>query len=599
MRAAVVDAVRQPRVVGIGSPRASLQSNYALKELVGKDNFYHGVSEGEHALAHLALEILQKNPQRIVSMKSVESADAIFILGDDLTNTAPMMALAVRQAVRNKPKEAADQAKIPGWHDAAVRELVQEEKGPLFIADVLPTKLADVATGVFTGSPDDVARLGYAVAHVLDPEAPPVQGLSAEDSSLAQQIATALAGAKKPVIITGTSSGQAHAIHASSNVLLALHKKNKDAGIVITQAECNSLGLAMMGGKSLKDAFNAGSVDTLVVLENDLYRHDSTAAVDAFMKQCNQVVVLDHANTTTVQKAHLVIPAGAFAESDGILVNNEGRAQRFFQVYETKSDIQESWRWLAVVGAEAGKGRMAEWKNFESVTHAMVSSEPLLHGAAMVTPSSDYRVEGQRIPRAPHRYSGRTAMTADIAVSEPKPPEDPDSSMSYTMEGFRGQPPSSMIPFYWSPGWNSVQSVNKYQEEVGAALRGGDPGLKLIVALGQHGAPHYFKDIPEKFKPEAGRLRIARLHHIFGSEELSARSASVAQRIQMPYVMVNTADAVGLTEGQLVSVSWNGSEARLPVRLNPSFPKGVMGLPAGMTSVAGEEAWGIISNVKE
>ena len=41
----------------------------------------------------------------------------------------------------------------------------------------------------------------------------------------------------------------------------------------------------------------------------------------------------------------MVLPAGTFAETDGTLVNNEGRAQRFFQVFVPQGDIQESWRW--------------------------------------------------------------------------------------------------------------------------------------------------------------------------------------------------------------------------------------------------------------
>ena len=28
----------------------------------------------------------------------------------------------------------------------------------------------------------------------------------------------------------------------------------------------------------------------------------------------------------------------------------------------------------------------------------------------------------------------------------------------------------------WAPGWNSVQAITKFQEEIGGPLRGGDPG---------------------------------------------------------------------------------------------------------------------------
>ncbi len=45
-------------------------------------------------------------------------------------------------------------------------------------------------------------------------------------------------------------------------------------------------------------------------------------------------MVVDHQRTAIMDKAHLVLSAASFAESDGTVVNNEGRAQRFFQVYD-------------------------------------------------------------------------------------------------------------------------------------------------------------------------------------------------------------------------------------------------------------------------
>ena len=69
----------------------------------------------------------------------------------------------------------------------------------------------------------------------------------------------------------------------------------------------------------------------------------------------------------------MVIPAGTFAESDGTLVSNEGRAQRFFQVYEATDVIQESWRWLLNIGVKMGIKEMMAWKNFEGVTSAIAA----------------------------------------------------------------------------------------------------------------------------------------------------------------------------------------------------------------------------------
>ena len=150
-----------------------------------------------------------------------------------------------------------------------------------------------------------------------------------------------------------------------------------------------------------------------------------------------------------------------------------------------------------------------------------------------------------------------------------------------------------MIPFFWSPGWNSVQSVNKYQEEVGAALRGGDPGVRLNGT--KAGTTSYFKDVPEKFKQGDNKLWAVPIHHIFGSEELSARAPAVATRVPKPYVLLNRKDAdrLQLNGKQDVGFTINGITTHLPIVLSESLAPGLIGLPAGLPNMPYTEvpAW--------
>jgi NADH-quinone oxidoreductase subunit G len=46
-------------VIGIGSPRATLEANHALRSLVGAGNFYAGVSAQDSALTALTLKVLR------------------------------------------------------------------------------------------------------------------------------------------------------------------------------------------------------------------------------------------------------------------------------------------------------------------------------------------------------------------------------------------------------------------------------------------------------------------------------------------------------------------------------------------------------------
>ena len=598
------------RPIGIGSPRASLEANFALRQMVGKDRFFAGVADGEWETISSMVEILQTGPARSPSLHDIELSDAVLILGEDVTNSAPRMALSLRQSVRQQAFEIAQKLHIPSWMDAAVREVVQDRKGPLFIAAPGATRLDDVATRTYRAAPDDVARLGFAVAHEIDPAAPGVVALTEDVRELARVIAGALKAAKRPVVISGASCRSEVVIECAANVARALCDSGHPAGLSFIAPECNSLGLALIGARPLREAFSItrnGEAAPLIILENDLYRHLPAKSVDSFLESATQVVVLDHLENKTTAKADLLLPASTFAESAGTLVSNEGRAQRFFPVFpqpnpedgDVLGDARESWRWL---GDPA-------WLSLDDVLATVAKDLPELAPVVRAAPPAKFRMAGAKIPRESHRYSGLTSITANISVVEPKPPDDPDSALAYSMEGATGQPPGALQPFFWTPGWNSIQAVNKFQSEIGDALRGGDPGVRLFDAhlsadrssqLSQPAA--YFAAIPAPFTRRESEWLIVPIEHIFGSEELSLQSPPVAELAPSPYLALGAADASALHmedgTGE-VEIELGGAKQRLPLKVLPDLPAGIAGIPAGLTIARGEglPAWSRIERV--
>lgn len=573
------------RLVGIGSTRASLESNFLLSKIVGEENFYHGVSREEYRISAVVTEILSKGSVPSFSMKEVEDSDVVLVWGEDLTNTAPMLALAVRQASRNRPMEKTREVRIPDWNDAAVRERAQQDMGPVVIGTTESVKLDEVATFIVRASPVDLARTGFAVAQLLDTDAPGVGDLTEKEAATARHIAGILAEAKRPVIISGTSTVSADVIMSAANIASALHKRNNRTGIVIVQPACNSLGLALMPGKPFADipeTSKANADATLIILETDLYRHGEAGDIDQLLEQFRNIIVLDHTHSQTTEKAGILIPAGTFAEADGTMVNNEGRAQRFFQVYEPVAGILESWRWLLNIGNALGGDSFMQWNNHDDVVNAMATASEVFRKVPELSPPAGFRINGQRIPRQTMRYSGRTAMHAAVDVSEPKPPMDQDSPLSYTMEGSRLQPPSSAVPFFWAPGWNSIQAVNKYQQEIGGALKGGDPGVRLLEPS-QDGLG-YYDSIPRPFKPEADEVLVVPIHHIFGSEEMSSLAPAVAKRCVAPRIVIGTALAAALeADGdKVVRLLVNGRVYSYPATIDKALPDGVAGLSVGL-----------------
>ncbi len=116
-----------------------------------------------------------------------------------------------------------------------------------------------------------------------------------------------------------------------------------------------------------------------------------------------------------------------------------------------------------------------DWTQLDHVIDAVVEKLPQLAGIKDAAPDASFRIRGQKLAREPHRYSGRTAMRANISVHEPRQPQDKDTMFAFSMEG-NNQPsaPRSQIPFAWAPGWNSPQAWNKFRAEVGGHLRHGD-----------------------------------------------------------------------------------------------------------------------------
>ncbi|PWE47337.1 NADH-quinone oxidoreductase subunit NuoG [Pseudomonas prosekii] len=587
------DLLRGRNIVGIGSPRASLESNYALRELVGAEHFYSGIEAAELERIRLVLQVLNDSPLPVPNMRDIEDHDAIFVLGEDLTQTAARMALSLRQSVKGKAEDMADAMRVQPWLDAAVKNIGQHELNPLFIASLAETKLDDIAEECVHAAPDDLARIGFAVAHALDASAPAVEGLDTEALDLAQRIADALLAAKRPLIIAGTSLGSKALIEAAANIAKALKLRDKNGSISLIVPEANSLGLAMLGGDSVDDALQAvidGRADALVVLENDLYTRTDKALVDAALNAAKVLIVADHQKTATSDRAHLVLPAASFAEGDGTLVSQEGRAQRFFQVFDPKYMdasilVHEGWRWLHALRATL-LDQPIDWTQLDHVTAAVAASRPQLARIVDAAPSAAFRIKGMKLAREPLRYSGRTAMRADISVHEPRTPQDNDTAFNFSMEGYSGSAePRQQVPFAWSPGWNSPQAWNKFQDEVGGHIRAGDPGTRLIESTGD--SLNWFASAPRAFNPAPGTWQVVPFFHLLGSEENSAKAAPVQERIPAPYVALakSEADRLGVNDGALLSFNVAGQTLRLPLRINEELGAGLVALPAGIAGI--------------
>ncbi len=575
-------------IIGIGSPRASVETNFALMQLTGKENFYQGIDGDEAFLERMIADIFNNGNVHSASLKDIEQADAVLILGEDIWNTAPVMALAVRQSVmKTAAVNAEQQTQIPVWNDAAIKEYVQEEKGFLANCTVVSSSIDEIATITHRSAPDDIARLGFMIAASLNPSLPAIDNADEAMQSTAKTIADALQIAKHPVIISGVSCYNDALIRAGFNIAASLTNADRKAGLAYALPECNSMGLAMLHASSIDEAIARVQREdnvTAIIAENDLYRHVTADKINTFFSRCKNIVVLDSLHNRTTEKAHVLIPASTFAEGDGTLVNNERRAQRFYQVFvPSHKKVKESWKWLLQMKSLLAQSANGQEYRPDELLKKLEKELPHYEGISNSSLPHDFRINGEPIPREPHRYSGRTAMLANVNVSEPKPLQDDDSPLTFTMEGYKGIPPASVIPFFWSPGWNSVQSVNKYQEEIGGLLHNGNPGIKLCKEKAGS-VPAFFTGKPEAYKQRTNKWLMLPQHHVLGSGELSIYSNALKQLSSEPVVMLSEYDVnqLGISQGDSVEIEMDDRKYVLPVAVKKELTNGIILVSAGL-----------------
>jgi len=671
-----VKRLKGKKVIGIGSPRASLETNFALKKLVGFDNFSTGLNNHQQALVEKCIEVLNTQGIYNPTMAEIEDHDAVFILGEDITQTSARVALAVRQAAKNEQLKMAAALKTESWLAEPVQRIGQKALSPVYIADTVQTKLDDISKVSCVATPEDIASLGFAVADAIKQfgndlqqilaSAPSEEGDEQADAmqALAKQIAFDLVTADQPLVISGTGQFSVAIIEASAQIAQNLTDKRADikahereqvdahnakvqaqqalnqpaedkeldakpdqagqskqadnlerdpnapvlelkqinnryrqqAGLYLTVPNANSVGVCLLGGKPVEQIL-ATDFDAVIVAENQL-----TDALDieklAQLLSNKTVITLDHQNLHWHKFVDIVLPAASFAEADGTLVSAEGRAQRFFQVYDpsyysNKNCIKEGWRWLHAVETSLNELPL-DWTQLDDVINELIKTHPNLAGIKQAAPAADFRISGLKIAREPRRYSGRTAMRANVSVHEPMQPKDLDTGLTFSMEGYSGtQTPGSMIPFAQAPGWNSPQAWNKYQDEIGGSLKQGDPGVRLFdlvdadrkLAKREYVRPEPAQ--PIKTSIFQGQAKLVPVHNIYGSSPMAHRSPVVAEQMQAPAFQIGVEDAEHwqVKTNDWLAITVDGQRVELPVLVVPYLAEGCIGYPVGQVPI--------------
>ncbi|ALO35146.1 hypothetical protein CMT41_10755 [Colwellia sp. MT41] len=575
------------QVLGIGSARSSLENNAALHKLVGGNNFYAGIANNELKQLQLLTKTYESKQVALVSLSQIEQSDAVLLVGEDVTQTAPRLALSIRQMTKNAGIAQAAKLGIKPWQDEAVRNISQDSKSPLIIINTDETKLADVAKYNLKLAPNKQLELLIEIEAYLTSKYALTP--SAETfSDLAIAIAEELLAANNPVVVTGTHSFDIALLSACLRLSILLRKHKNNSGFYCATSSINALGLSLLAQPdhdidNLIHSIKSTPPTLLIIMETDLYRYCANEKLSKYLDNIKHIVVIEQIMNDTVKMADLVLPAASFAEQHSSWLNNEGRLQRAYAVMPASDMRQTPVQWLAQHNA---------LDDGQNLYRYMQTITPLLQPIMQIvtTDKSDFPVA-----RQPMRSSARTAFFANIDVKEYAPKRDKKSNLTFTMEGVAGFRQQTLdnsqhkittpVTGVWSPKWNSNQALNKdlkqssFQDEADSSL-GADLGLKIFDQLNSQEFTVPAAQIDSPSQP-LNNLSICPQHHIYSNDELAIYSSSIQQLRPEPVISLNQQQAnhLSLKSGENIIISSDDYNISLPCFISKTLADKVVLVP--------------------
>ncbi|MEO5657937.1 MAG: molybdopterin-dependent oxidoreductase, partial [Nitrospiria bacterium] len=379
-------------IAGLITARCTNEDLYAFQKFmragIGTNQLDSSARYG-HASYVAAMDRALGAPQPTLTFRDLTYANAILVLGSDVTETNPVLALRIKEALNthhaqvivahpvrtNLAKLAAYPCAIaPGSEGAFVQGLTKAvvEGGltPSHVAAEYSTALAALRSAVGGLSWDAITA---------------ATGLSRETI---EEAARVWAGAERRVIVLGEQvTGR---VGASANVLrvvdlllatgtvgregsgvMRLCEENNERGAVASGAMADRLpggfryddaaararvesawGAPLpAGGATLGeiiDGIRAGRIKALYAIgENPLGTLPAASGVREALAKLDLLICQDPFLTETGTLAHVVLPAALAAEKDGTFLDGQGELQPVVRAREAEGDVRPDWAILS------------------------------------------------------------------------------------------------------------------------------------------------------------------------------------------------------------------------------------------------------------
>ena len=313
--AAIVEAHGPDSVAFLGSSRASFEAGALLRDWAAKIGSGLLVYEAHRERDRAARTLAARLGDSVRSLEDLRQSDLAILVGVDPLAEGPVLALALRQAVRNG--------------------------GRVIVIDPRPVALpcaADRLTCAASRLPDLLQAIGQNDARALkEPERQKIAALIEE-----------LQKAERPILVGGADLLGGNGVAALCSAAQQQSSDQRQVGVMTLLAGPNSFGGALLADDgplfdAVLDAVQEGTVKALVCLSSDPFCEamDPSRAQSA-LGHLELLVSIEATPSLAAQRADIFLPARANAEMAGSYVNNEGRLQAFLPVIDPGLPIRET-----------------------------------------------------------------------------------------------------------------------------------------------------------------------------------------------------------------------------------------------------------------
>jgi NADH-quinone oxidoreductase subunit G len=321
-------------------------------------------------------------PDLAISLREVEHADAILVLGADPIREAPMLALAMRQAQR------------------AGAEIAVLDPRPIalpFDFKYWPTNPNDMDSAL-----GKLLQPGFHEIAAAFPDKnmhPESDADSRKASEIHEMLAAMLQNSQRPVIVCGTNIASSSLITAAADLALQLQAESKRAGLFYVLPGANAFGaaIASAGCESFSEllcTIENGNIKALLLAEMDpLYQFPDPERLKNALGKLDLLVVMDYLPNRTIgfveqtpatmggsAPIYIIIPTMTHFETRASFINQEGRLQRTIPVHANGMPLSQ------LTGGNhppreyrndiPAAGAKAAWRILSELEAAILSSQP-------------------------------------------------------------------------------------------------------------------------------------------------------------------------------------------------------------------------------